>query len=362
MGLFDKIRGEFVDIIEWLDNTSDTIAYRFERHQNEIKQGAKLTVRPGQIAVFVSEGQVADVFDPGMHELYTRNLPVLGTLKGWPYGFNSPFKAEVYFFNTKIFTNLRWGTSNPVIIRDPELGPVRMRAFGTYNIKVSHPEQLLKQLISTDGLFQVDEISEQLRNTIVSAFANWVGSSRVPLLDFAANYTHMGEQVRVAIQPSIQQFGLELTQILIENISMPPEVEEALDKRASIGLLGNMQQYTQYQAANALEASANNPSGGNQGLELGMGMAVGQQMTNMMQSPASQTPPPPPPPIQTQWYIAQNGQQSGPFELHQLLQNGLTHQVMVWRAGFDGWKLASQVPELASLLATVPPPPPPAAA
>lgn len=364
MGLFDKIRGEFVDIIEWLDNTNDTIAYRFERHQNEIKQGAKLTVRPGQVAVFVNEGKVGDVFDPGMHELNTRNLPLLSTLQGWPYGFNSPFKAEVYFFNTKIFTNLKWGTANPIIIRDPELGPVRMRAFGTYNIKVYNPQQLLNQLISTDGLFQVDEISEQLRNTIVTAFANWVGTSRIPLLDFAANYTQMGEQIRIALQPNIQQFGLELTQILIENISMPAEVEAALDKRASIGLLGNLQQYTQYQAANAIEASANNPSGGNQALELGMGMAMGQQMTNMMQSPASPaspTPPPPPPITQTQWYIAPNGQQLGPFELHQLLQNGLTHQVMVWRAGFDGWKLASQVPELASLLATLPPPPPPAA-
>jgi membrane protease subunit (stomatin/prohibitin family) len=243
MGLFDKIRGEFVDIIQWLDNTNDTIAYRFERHQNEIKQGAKLTVRPGQVAVFVNEGQVADVFDPGMHELYTRNLPLLSTLQGWPYGFNSPFKAEVYFFNTKIFTNLRWGTANPIIIRDPELGPVRMRAFGTYN-----PEQLLKQLISTDGLFQVDEITDQLRNTIVSAFANWVGNSRVPLLDFAANYTQMGEQIRIALQPNIQQFGLELTQILIENISMPPEVEAALDHYSQVKLktLLSMSNFTHF--------------------------------------------------------------------------------------------------------------------
>lgn len=172
MGLFDKIRGEFIDIIVSLDNSNDTIAYRFERFQNEIKMGAKLTVRPGQKAVFVNEGQVADVFDPGMYQLSTQNLPVLSTLKGWKYGFNSPFKAEIYFFNTRIFTNLKWGTANPIMMRDAEMGPVRLRAFGSYNIRVVNPRQMLEELVGTDGLFQVDEVNDQIRNMIMTSFAN----------------------------------------------------------------------------------------------------------------------------------------------------------------------------------------------
>lgn len=363
MGLFDGLRGQFVDVIEWLDSTNDTIAYRFQRSGNEIKMGAKLTVRPGQVAVFVNEGQVADVFTPGMHELQTRNLPILSTLQAWPYGFNSPFKAEVYFFNTKIFTNLKWGTSNPIIIRDRELGPVRLRAFGSYNIRVAHPEELLKQLVSTDGLFQVDEISDQIRNMIVTGFATWVGRREISIFDLATHYKQMGENVKTGIQQEIQTFGLELTQLLIENISLPPEVEAALDKRASMGVLGNLQQYSQYQAANAIEASANNPNGGNSALDFGVGMAMAQQLSNSMQNQQNQQaaqPAPPPPPPQVQWYISRNGQQLGPFSLEQLPAQGLTAQTYVWRAGFQGWMFANQVPELASLLASTPPPPPPA--
>jgi membrane protease subunit (stomatin/prohibitin family) len=363
LGIFDKIRGEFVDIVEWLDQTNDTIVYRFERYNNEIKMGSKLTVRPGQKAVFVNEGRVADTFEPGMYQLSTQNLPILSTLMGFPYGFNSPFKAEVYFFNTKIFTNLKWGTANPITIRDPELGPVRLRAYGSYNIRVAHPEELLKQLVSTDGLFQVDEVSDQIRNMIITAFATWFGSARIPLFDFAARYTELGETIRAGIQSSIQAFGLELTQLLIENVSLPAEVEAALDKRASMGILGNMQQYAQFQAANVIEASAQNPGGGNVALDFGVGIAMGQQLTNAMQTNAMQTnsqsaaPAPPPPPVQTQWYISRDGQNFGPFALSQLLSNGLTAQSHVWSAGMAGWLVANQVPELASLLSSLPPPP-----
>lgn len=352
MGLFEKLRGEFVDIIEWLDSTNDTIVYRFERYNNQIKMGAKLTVRPGQLAVFVNEGQVGDIFQPGMYTLSTQNLPLLSTLKGWQYGFNSPFKAEVYFFSTKIFTNLKWGTSNPITIRDPELGPVRLRAYGNYSIRVINPAQLLKELVSTDGLFQVDEISEHLRNTIITSFASWVGRDKTPLLDFAAQYREMGNQVRDGIQAEIQTYGIELTQLLIENISLPPEVEAALDKRASIGLLGNLQQFTQYQAANAIEQSAQNPGGGNAGLDFGVGMVMAQQMANTMQSPAA---PPSPPPVQTQWYLSQNGQRLGPFTTEQLVQQGLTAQTNVWRGGMQNWQQASALPELSSYLTSAPP-------
>lgn len=351
------LRGQFIDIIEWIDNTNDTIAYRFERHNNEIKQGAKLIVRPGQKAVFVNEGSVADEFDPGTHELYTRNLPILSTLQGWKYGFESPFKAEVYFFNTKVFTNLKWGTANPIIVRDAEFGPVRIRAFGTYSMRVLEPRHLLENLISTDGLFQVDEISDHLRNVIVPSVTSWVASSGVALLDLAARYREMGDRACTAIRPDLEPLGIELAQLIIENISLPPEVEEALDKRSSMSILGNMQQYSQYQAANAIEAAANQPSGGNVALEAGLGLAMGQQLMNAMH--AQPTPSAPPPPVQTQWYIARDGQQVGPFALNQLQQQGLTPQTLVWHQGMNSWQPASEVAELQSLFASAPPPPPP---
>ncbi|HLP88278.1 MAG TPA: SPFH domain-containing protein [Nostocaceae cyanobacterium] len=357
MGLFEKLRGEFVDIIEWLDSTNDTIAYRFERHNNEIKMGAKLTVRPGQMAVFVNEGILADVFDPGMYTLSTQNLPLLSTLKGWQYGFNSPFKAEVYFFSSKVFNNLKWGTSNPITIRDPELGPVRLRAYGSYSFRVSDPAKLLQELVSTDGLFQVDEISDHLRNVIITSFVSWVGRSNTPLLDFASQYQEMGDRIRAGISEDIGKYGIELVQLLVENISLPPEVEAALDKRASIGLLGNMQQFAQYQAANAIEQSAQNPGGGNAGLDFGVGMVMAQQLANTMQPAA--TPAPPPPPAQPQWYISVNGQQVGPLAPQQLLQQGLNPQSLVWRAGMASWQQVSTIPELSALLPAAPPPPPP---
>ncbi len=360
MGIFDRLRGEFVDVIEWLDPTHDTIAYRFERHGNEIKMGAQLTVRPGQQAVFVNEGRVADAFEPGMYELSTANLPVLSTLMGWSYGFESPFKSEVYFFNTKIFADLKWGTANPIALRDPEIGPVRLRAFGTYSIRVADPVVLLNQLVSTDGLFQIDEIVEQLRNTIVSTFSAALGRDRISLFDFAARYREMGDTLRDEMQPEMAQLGIELTQLLVENISLPPEVEAALDKRSSMNLLGSLQDYTQFQAANALEAAANNPSGGgNSPLEWGVGMAMGQQMSNAMQQQQRAAGPPPPPPVEAQWHLSVNGQTAGPFPASQLLQQGITPQTYVWKTGMSGWLRAAEVPELQALFGTMPPPPPP---
>jgi len=371
MGLFEKITGEFVDIIEWLDQSNDTIAYRFERFQNEIKMGAKLTVRPGQKAVFVNEGQVADAFDPGMYTLSTQNMPILSTLKGFPYGFNSPFKAEVYFFNTKIFTNLKWGTSNPIAVNVPDLGgTVRIRAYGTYSMRVQDPVHLLQELVSTDGLFQVDEISDQIRNMLVSSFATWLGQSGLNFADFAANYRSSGDTIRAAIQSDIEAFGITLPHFLIENISLPPEVEQALDRRTSMNVLGNLQAYTQYQAANAIEASAKNPNGGNQAVDLGVGLAMGQQIVNAMQGNAAtqaapvppQTAvggaPPPPLPMSTQWYITREGQNFGPFGTNQLLANGLTPQSYVWSNGMSGWQQAANLPELAPLFGAPPPPPP----
>lgn len=377
MGIINKLRNEFIDVIEWLDSSNDTVAYRFQRHNNEIKMGAKLTVRPGQLAVFVNEGQVADVFQPGLYRLSTQNLPVMTTLSSWPYGFNSPFKAEVYFFNTKVFTQLKWGTANPITMRDPELGPVRIRAFGTYHVRVIDPALLLQELISTDGLFQIDEMSDQIRDTIVTSFATWFGQARIPLLDFAAHYQSMGDQIRDGIQPQIAAFGLEITKLLVANVSLPAEVEAALDKRSSMNLLGNLQEYSQFQAANAIAASAQN-GGGNPALDLGVGMAMGQQLMNAMQQganpgapgfpPAAVSPAAPaspaaslPPSLPSQaveWYVAIAGQQAGPFSLEQLRTQPITRETLAWKAGLADWIAAAAVPELAVLFQDSPPPMP----
>ncbi|GAB4453502.1 MAG: SPFH domain-containing protein [Armatimonadaceae bacterium] len=354
MSIFNIFKDQFIDIIEWMDDSDDTLAYRFDRHNNEIKNGAKLIVRPGQEAIFVSEGQVADEFPPGTYTLITKNLPLLSSLQGWQYGFESPFKAEVYFFNTRQFTDLKWGTSNPITLRDPELGPVRVRAYGTYSMRIGHPATLLRQLVSTNRDYDTGDISNQLRSYLVSGFATWLGQSGISLYDFAAKYTEIGEQVREALKPYFAQYGLDVTNVVIENIGLPPEVEAALDKRTQMGIVGNMGRYTQFQAANAIEASARNPGGGNPAMDLAMGVALGQQVVQGMQgnqgnqtSTDSDAPPPLP---QVKWYAAVDGKQAGPFDAETfaaLLSEGkVDRETLVWKSGMSEWKPAGEVSEL----------------
>jgi len=365
MGLFDKLKGEFIDIIEWTDSSNDTIVYRFERYGNEIKNGAKLTVRESQAAVFINEGKLADVFLPGMYELTTENLPILSTLKGWVHGFNSPFKAEVYFVNTKRFTDLKWGTQNPVMLRDAEFGPVRLRAFGSYSIRVTDPPLFLKEVVGTDSDFTTDEVVGQLRNIVVSRFTDALGESKIPALDLAANYDELGKFMENKIGGEFGEYGLELVKLLVENISLPPAVEEALDKRSSMGILGNLNQYTQFQAANAMEAAANNPSGtASGGIGMGMGFAManqmGQAMGGQQQTQGAPAGGPPPVPPSVQFYIAVNGQQTGPFDLSALSQKAasgeLTRDTLVWKNGMAAWTPAGSVAELGSVFGQVPPP------
>jgi membrane protease subunit (stomatin/prohibitin family) len=262
MGLFDKIRGEFIDIIEWTDSFNDTMVWRFPRYQNEIKNGAKLTVRESQVAVFVNEGQLADVFQPGMYDLTTQNLPILSTLKGWKFGFNSPFKAEVYFVNTKQFTNQKWGTKNPIMLRDAEFGPIRIRAFGNYAMRITDAAKFLKEVAGTDHEFTTDEVTEQLRNIVVTRFTDAVASSKIPVLDMASNYDEFSKLIQDRIKEEFNEYGISITKFLVENISLPPEVEQILDKRSSMGIVGNLGAYTQFQTANAIENAANNPNAG----------------------------------------------------------------------------------------------------
>jgi len=376
MGLWDRIKGEFVDVIEWTDASDNVMVYRFERHGNEIKYGAKLTVRESQVAVFINEGQMADVFQPGMYELETANMPILSTLQAWKHGFESPFKAEIYFVNTKRYRDLKWGTKNPITLRDKEFGPVRLRAFGTYEIRVKDPGVFLKEIVGTDGYFTTEEVTDQLRNISASRFAAVLGESGIPVLELAANYDDLGDFLTERISPEFEQYGLELTKFLIENISLPPAVEEALDKRTSMGVIGNLDQYMKYQTAEAMEAAASAGGDGGAagaGMGLGMGMAMAQQMAGAMQSgqqaggqqaggqqAAGGGAPPPIPPGAKPFYIAIDGAQQGPFTVEQLVQQvsggSVSRDTLVWADGMPGWQKAGEVKALGQLFAGMPPP------
>src|ERR1041385_6923048 len=262
MGIFDKLRGELIDIVEWTDDSRDTMVYRFPRYANELMYGPNLVVRESQVGAFINEGRLADVFSPGTYTLETKNLPILATLKGWKYGFSSPFKAEVYFVSTRTFTGHKWGTKNPIMLRDPEFGPVRLRAFGTYGLRVSDPATFLRQITGTDGRFTVDELGDQIRDMVVARFTEILGQSKIPALDLAGNQDALGKFMTDKIRSDFAQFGLDIVGLVVENISLPPEVEAAMDKRTSMGVLGNLDAYTKFQAANAIGDAAKNPAGG----------------------------------------------------------------------------------------------------
>jgi len=367
-----KLFGELIDIVEWLDDSRDTLVYRFERHQNEIKNGARLTVREGQAAVFVNEGQIADVFKPGMYTLETQNLPILATLKGWKYGFNSPFKAEVYFVSTRQFTDCKWGTQNPIMLRDPEFGPIRLRAFGQYAMKVVDPGAIIREVSGTDSRLTAEGITDQLRNLIVSKFADILGESKIAALDLASNYDELGKFITDRVRPFFAPFGIDVTQLVIENISLPPEVEASLDKRSSMGIIGNLDAYTKFQTANAIGDAAKQPGGvAGAGVGLGAGMVMGQQMAQSMggamggatgagMGGGGSMHAPPPLPAAAMFFIAVNNQQTGPFDsaaLSEQSRNGrLTRDTLVWKAGMAQWSKAGEVPELNSVLGSEPPP------
>ena len=280
MSLMDWGKAQFLDILEWLDDSSDTLAWRFPMRGQEIQNGGQLVVRESQEAVFVNEGQMADVFKPGTHRLNTQNLPVLATLKGWKYGFESPFKSDVYFISTKLYNDLKWGTSNPIMMRDADFGMLRIRAFGIYSIKVVDSGTFLKQLVGTNGVYTVPDISEQLRKTIMSRFTDVLGEAKVPALDLASKYDELSELVKQKLAEEFKTMGLELSKFFVENISLPEEVEAMMDKRTGVGMMAPvMGAYTQMQVADSIPLAAQN-QGGVAGL--GMGMGVGFGMGNMM--------------------------------------------------------------------------------
>jgi membrane protease subunit (stomatin/prohibitin family) len=256
------------------------MVYCFPVQNKEIKMGAQLTVRESQAAIFVNEGQIADVFSPGKYTLSTENMPVLTKLKSWKYGFNSPFKAEVYFINTKQFTDQKWGTQNPVMMRDKEFGVIRLRAYGIYSFRVTDPVKFLKEAFGTNQVFDTESITGQLKRSIVSGISDLLGETNVAAIDLVRYYDELSEQSRAKLQPRFEAFGLSLVSFYIENISLPEEVEKVLDKKTSMGVLGNMQQYAQYQAAEAIRDAAQNEGGGfaGAGAGIGAGAAIGNIM------------------------------------------------------------------------------------
>lgn len=368
VGLWDKLKGELIDIIEWTDDSRDTIVWRFPRYDNEIKMGAKLVVRESQTAVFVNEGAIADVFPPGTYTLTTQNMPILSTLKGWKYGFESPWKAEVYFVNTRQFPGQKWGTQNPVIVRDPEFGAVRLRAFGSFTLRVTDPAALLREMVGTDPQFRTEEVREYLRQLVVGHLGSALAKAQVPMLDLASRQLDIGNTLAAVISDELASSGIAIPKFIIENISVPPEVEEALDKRSSIGVVGNLDAYTKYQTANAIEDAANNPGGSGEGFGFGLGMAAAQRAGQALNTPSAPPPAPaagPPPLPVKQWFIGVNGQQVGPLDQAglsaQARSGALTRDTLVWSEGMAGWTAAGQVPELAPVFGAVPPPLPPQA-
>jgi len=367
MALWDKLKAELVDIVEWLDDTNDTLAYRFERYQNEIKYGAKLVVREGQMAVFINEGQLADVFKPGTHTLTTQNMPILATLRGWKYGFNSPFKAEVYFVSTRKFTNLKWGTPGPAMMRDKDFGMIRATAFGIYSIRVKEPGIFIKDLVGTDERFTTDEIQENLRGKVGLRIKEVMPELGIPIIELEAKVTEMGNRLRERLVPEFETFGLELLEVQVQDVGLPEEVEKAIDKRGAIAAVGNLQAYTQYETASAIRDAANNPGGlAGAGVGIGVGVGMGAQMANAMSGAiGAGAAGPPPVPGAAGFHVAVGQQQTGPFDAGALQQQvaggSLTRSTLVWRTGMAQWTKAGDVPELQALFANSPPPVPPAA-
>lgn len=303
MGLWDKIVGEFIDVIEWTDDSPDTLAYRFPTYNKEIQMGSSLIVRESQIAVFVYRGQVADVFEPGHYKLATANMPVMTTLQHWTHGFNSPFKSEVYYFNTRQYTDLKWGTPNPITLRDAEFGVLRVRAFGSYSMRVTDPEKMMRELSGTEERYTVGQIENQIRAAIITRFTDHVAQSKVPFLDYAANLNEFSSALVPIMGEELDRFGLGLETFFVQNVSLPPEVEKLIDKRAGMSALGDLDQYTKFQVAEAIpQAAAAGGDGGlaGAGMGAGIGMAMGGAMANalggsmggMGQQPAAVAPAP----------------------------------------------------------------------
>ncbi|MCX7257402.1 MAG: SPFH domain-containing protein [Polaromonas sp.] len=293
MGLFDVFQNQFIDIIEWTDDSRDTLSYRWPDEDKEIKNGAQLIVRESQLVQFVSTGQYADLFQPGKHTLATQNIPILSTLQGWKYGFNSPFKCDVYYLNTRLFTGNKWGTANPIMMRDRDFGVVRLRAFGSYDFRIVDAPKFLKEVAGTDQNFRLDEFADTMRSRIVSVFTEALARAGVPALDVAQRYSELGEALLPIVNPAIRdKYGLEITTFLIENVSVPPEVEQAIDKRSSMAVVGNLNDYVKYQLGTAMGQGGEAGAAATAPAQMAMGFGMAQEMMRSMQGTSGFAPAP----------------------------------------------------------------------
>lgn len=294
MGLMDYLKGQFLEIIQWTDDSRDTLSWRFPDEDKEIKRGAQLIVRESQVAQFVYLGQFGDTFGPGKHDLVTDNIPILSTLKGWKYGFESPFKADIYYVTTRLFTGNKWGTSNPIMMRDQDFGIVRVRAFGTFDFKITDPKVFLKEVAGSDHHFRLDEFADTMRSRIVSVFTDALATAKVPVLDLATRYGELGDALLPIINPiTTTKYGIEIASFVLENASVPPEVEQAIDKRSSMSAIGNLNDYVKFQMAEGMAKGGAGPAGAAAEIAMGFGMAQ-QMMAQGVFNPgaAAATPPP----------------------------------------------------------------------
>jgi excisionase family DNA binding protein len=292
MSIMNYLKGQFLEIIEWTDDSRDTLSFRYPDDDKEIKRGAQLIVRESQVAQFVYLGEFGDTFGPGKHSLVTDNIPILSTLKGWKYGFESPFKADVYYVNTRLFTGNKWGTSNPIMMRDADFGIVRVRAFGTFDFRVVEPKLFLREVAGSDHHFRLDEFAETMRSRVVSVFSDALATAKIPVLDLATRYTDLGEALLPLINPVMSsKYGIEIASFILENASVPPEVEKAIDERSSMSAVGNLNDYVKFQLAKGM-ADGGGGAGGT-AAELAVGFGIAQQM--MAQGGLSVNPAIPPP-------------------------------------------------------------------
>jgi len=374
MGIFDKIKEklshEFIDIVEWLDYTDDTICHRFERYQNEMKNNAKLIVREGQVAVLINEGQLADVYEPGTYTLNTQNMPILTTLKGWKYGFDSPFKVEVYFVNTHLFTDEKWGTKNPITLSDDRFGLVEIRAFGTYAYRIDDAGKFIVDIVGTDNNFTNFEINEHLKSLIATRFTDTVGEANLPIELYAANTTELSETCKDVMQPEFLSVGISLEKFFIENVSMPEDLKKEIFEYSRIDKI-DLDKLTRFKTAKAIEAAAKNEGGtAGAGMGMGMGFVLAQQMGGLMspQMGGQQQMPmqqggvmPPPMPVAIQYFYAANGQQTGPVVFDQLkalfANRTVNKDTLVWKQGMANWAALKDVEELKAFLGSNTPPP-----
>jgi membrane protease subunit (stomatin/prohibitin family) len=369
MGLIDKIKGEFIDIIEWQDSSNDTLVWRFPRYQNEIKMGAKLTVRESQIAVFLNEGKICDVFTPGMYSLQTQNMPIISTIKGWKYGFNSPFKADIYFVNVRQFVDQKWGTKNPITLEDQRFGMIEIRAFGTFAFQISDPKLFIQQIAGTNSLFSTEDIGGQLRSLIVTKFSDAVGEGNIAIEKFAANLEELSQLGQNKLNADFQNYGLRITRFLIENVSMPDELKKEIFEYSRLNKI-DIQKLTQFKTAKSIEKAAESQNSTmGIGMGMGMGFGVGNTMANVFgqamnqQSVANQSAPVPPPLPGIQYFVAVNGQQNGPFSFDliktMILQGTLKRDTLVWNHKLPNWQAAETVSDISQLFSNMPPPLPP---